>query len=74
MCIINVRVHCSDKFSEVLVGKVELTEMAIESIVGTALLEVFDTVHIENVTVLHSPERNHEEEEQSSVEGYITSD
>ena len=58
MCVIHVRVQCSDKFSEVLVGDVEYTELTIESIVGTALLEVFDTVLVENVTVQQSSERN----------------
>ncbi|HEX6481049.1 MAG TPA: hypothetical protein VF043_19590 [Ktedonobacteraceae bacterium] len=56
MCVIHMRVHCSDKFSELLVGNVEGTELTIESILGMALLEVFDTVLIENVTVQQSPE------------------
>ncbi len=64
MCIVHMRVHCSDKFSEVLVGDVEGTELTIESIVGTALLEVFDTVLVENVTVHYFLERNDEEGEQ----------
>ena len=58
MCIVHMRVQCSDTFSEMLVGDVEHTELAIESIVGTALLEFFDTVLVENVTVHHSPECN----------------
>jgi hypothetical protein len=58
MCIVHMRVQCSDRFTELLVDNVEDTELTIESIVGTALLEVFDTVLVENVTVLHSPERN----------------
>jgi hypothetical protein len=58
MCIVNMRVQCSDLFSEMLVGDVEHTELTIESIVGTALLEVFDTVIVENVTVHHLPKRN----------------
>ena len=58
MCIVYVRIQCSERFSEVLVSDVEHTELTIESIVGTALLEVFDTVLVENVTVHHSPERN----------------
>lgn len=61
MCIIHMRVHCSDTLSEVLVGDVEHTELTIEGIVGTALLEVFDTVLIENITVHHSPECNDED-------------
>lgn len=52
MCTIHMRVHCSEKFSEVLVGEVEQTELAIESLVGTALLEFFGDVHVENVTVV----------------------
>lgn len=71
MCIIHVRVHCSDKHSEVLVDDVETTEMTIESIVGTALLEVFDTVLIENITVHHSSERNIEDEEWKSTRGCV---
>lgn len=71
MCIIHVRVHCSDKFSEVLEDDVESTEMAIESIVGTALLEVFDTVLVENVTVHHSSERSLEDEEWKSTRGCV---
>ncbi len=51
MCIVHMRVQCSDTYSEVLVDEVEHTELTIESIVGTVLLEVFDTVLVENVTV-----------------------
>lgn len=60
MCIVHMRVQCPDTFSEVLVDDVEHTELIIESIVGTALLEVFDTVFVENITVHHSRERNDE--------------
>ena len=66
MCTIHVRVQCSDRFSEVLIGDVEPTELTIESIVGTALLEVFDTVLVENVTVQHSPERYDGDGEQAA--------
>ncbi len=58
MCVVHVRVQCSDRFSEVIVSDVEHTELTIESILGTALLEVFDTVHVENVTVQQSSESN----------------
>jgi len=40
---------------------VEHTELTIESILGTALLEVFDAVLVENVTVHPSPEDNDED-------------
>jgi hypothetical protein len=58
MCTVNVRVKFSDTFSELFVGDVEFAELTIESIVGTALLELFDTVLVENVMVHHSPECN----------------
>jgi hypothetical protein len=64
MCIVHMRVHCSDTFSEVLVADVKGTELTIESIVSTALLEVFDTVLVENVTVQHYPEHNDGDGEQ----------
>lgn len=57
-CIVHMRVRCSDKYSEWLVGNAELTELAIESIVGPALLEVFDDVQFENVTVQHFAKRD----------------
>jgi hypothetical protein len=63
MCIVHMHVHCSDKFSEVLVDDIEHAELTIESIVSTALLEIFDTVLVENVTVDHSSQRNNETEE-----------
>src|SRR5690348_18219684 len=56
MCVVYMRVECSERFSEVLVNDVEHTELTIESIVGTALLEVFDTVVFENITVRPAPE------------------
>ena len=59
---IHLRVHCSDRFTELLVEDVENTELAIESIVGTALLEVFDTVLVENVTVQRSLENTYRNE------------
>lgn len=67
MRIVNLRVRCPDTFSEVLVDDIEGTELTIESIVGTALLEVFDTVFVENVTVQHSPERNDGDRERGSA-------
>ncbi len=52
MCVIHICVRCSDRFSDLLVGDVQDAELTIESIVGMALLEVFDTVHVEGVTLL----------------------
>ena len=58
MSIVHMRVKVSDRFSELLLDDVEPTELAIESIVGMALLEVFNTVLVENVTLHPSPEDN----------------
>jgi len=56
MRTIRVCVHCSDKNSELLVNDEEQNEFIIEEIVGTALLQVFDTVLVDNVTIDYSPE------------------
>jgi hypothetical protein len=63
MRTIHFRAQCTDMFSELPLGDVEQDELFIESLVGTALLEVFDMVLVENVTVQHSPERNDRDEE-----------
>ncbi len=61
MCIVHVRVQCSDTYSEVLSGDVEGSELTIESIVGMAFLEIFDTVLVEDVTILPSSKGNDED-------------
>lgn len=55
MRIVDMRVQCSDTFSEVLADDEAQIELTIESVVGTALLEVFDTVHVENISVHCGP-------------------
>ena len=55
MRIVDMRVQCSERFSEVLAGDEAQIELTIESVVGTALLEVFDMVHVENISVLCGP-------------------
>lgn len=67
MRVVHMRVRCSDKYSELLVDDVEYAELTIESIVGTALLEVFDTVQFENVTVQQSPGPDDGDGEQDSA-------
>jgi hypothetical protein len=51
---VSLRVNCTERFSEVLLDNVEQTELIIEDVVSTALLELFDTVQVENVTI-HPP-------------------
>ena len=59
-------VRCSDGLSGVFVDNVEQTELTVESILSTALLEVFDTVLVEHVTAQHSRERYEKEGEQAA--------
>lgn len=54
MCTLYLRVQCSDTNSEVFVDDVERTELTVENVVSMALLEVFDTVLVDNVTVQRS--------------------
>lgn len=56
MCIVNLRVECSNRFSEMLVANAEGTGFTNESIPGTALLEVFGTPVVENVVFAPAPE------------------
>ena len=49
MCVIHICVQCSEQFSELLVHDVQDSELTVESIVSTALLEIFDTVYVEDV-------------------------
>ena len=56
MCTVLLRFQCSEKFSEVLLDNLEQTELAIEGLVAPALLELFEMVSVEDVTVQRSPE------------------
>ena len=49
MCVIHICVQCSEQFSELLVNDVQSSELTVESVVGTALLEIFDIVYVEDV-------------------------
>ncbi|HKV58514.1 MAG TPA: hypothetical protein VJO32_09530 [Ktedonobacteraceae bacterium] len=51
MRTVYLRIRCSEPLSEALAGDVEQTELTIESIVSTALLEAFDTVLVDSVLV-----------------------
>src|SRR5579884_836992 len=58
MGIIHLRVRFPDRLNEVLVDDVEGTELMIESIISTALLEVLGAVDVENVTLQRVSERD----------------
>jgi len=49
VCVIHICVQCSEQFSELLVNDVQSSELTVESVVGTALLEIFDIVYVEDV-------------------------
>ena len=65
MCVIQINVQCSEKFSELMIDELQDAELTIESIIGTALLELFDTVYIDDVQLFMSDSdtENREEDE-----------
>ena len=65
MCVIQISVQCSEKFSELMIDELQDAELTIESIIGTALLELFDTVYIDDVRLFmsHSYTENREEDD-----------
>jgi len=64
---IQMRFQCPDTFSEFLGDDEQHAALMIESIVSAALLEVFDTIFVRNVTVQHIPECIDADKTQSSV-------
>ena len=53
---IEIRLRCSERFSEVLPDMLEITESAVENVVTCSLLELFDTVEVDEVSVSFLPE------------------
>lgn len=62
MRTVHVCICLPDDYSEIPVEDVEDAEMAIESLVSTALAEVFNTVLVENVIVQNSSRPGDERE------------
>ncbi len=56
MRTIRVCVHCPHENSELLSDDEQCNELIVEDIVGTALLQVFDTMLVDVVTLNCSPE------------------
>jgi hypothetical protein len=52
MSIVHISVQFSDEHTEVLLDDAEQTELIIESLVSTALLELSDLVHVKKVTII----------------------
>lgn len=51
MCTIQICVQCPDKFLEVVPDELENAELAVEDLVSRALVELFGTVLVEDVTI-----------------------
>ncbi|MGH2495027.1 MAG: hypothetical protein ACRDIV_10025, partial [Ktedonobacteraceae bacterium] len=66
MRTVHLRIRCSEPLSEALAGDVEQTELIIESIVSTALLEAFDTVLVDSVMVQLPTEYSNENKEREA--------
>jgi hypothetical protein len=65
---IQIRLQSSDRFSEFLGDDVDQAELMIENIVAEALLQFFDTVLVEGVTVRHVAEQSDADVVKSSIE------
>ena len=48
---IHIHIQCPSKFSEILSDELGETELIIEGVVSQALLELFDTVLVDGVTI-----------------------
>ena len=55
MYAIEIRIQASEKFSEVLPETLQDAECAVEDIIGCVLLQIFDTINIEEVTIRYLP-------------------
>src|SRR5437879_5849628 len=61
MFLIQINVQSGDRFFEVLPGETENAELVIEDLVSHVLLEYFDEVAIDRVTVKFSPDTAREQ-------------
>jgi hypothetical protein len=53
---IEISLRCSERFSEVLPDMLEITELAVESVVACSLLELFNIINVDGVSVSILPE------------------
>lgn len=59
---IHIHIQCPSKFSEILSDELGETELIIEGVVSQALLEIFDTILVDVVTVRPSSSEDEEGE------------
>lgn len=53
---IEIRLQCFERFSEVLPDMSEFTESMVENVVSCSLLELFDLVEVDEVSISFLPE------------------
>lgn len=58
MYTIDIRIQASEKFAEVTLETLREAECAVEDIVACALLQIFDTLFIESVTICYLATQN----------------
>lgn len=63
MYTIQIRVQCSEKFTEVPSDNLEQAELAVESLISRALLELFDSVNVEDCNIQISLENRSQHED-----------
>jgi hypothetical protein len=51
MCILQMHVHCIDRFFEILPEEVESTELTVENLVSHILLDLFGKGAVDEVTI-----------------------
>lgn len=54
MCILQIYVQCHDRFFEVLPEELESTEVTVEHAISQVLLNLFDEVSVDDVTIRFS--------------------
>ncbi len=54
MCILQIFVQCHDRFFEVLPEELESTEITVEHAISQVLLNLFDEVSVDDVTIRFS--------------------
>jgi hypothetical protein len=55
MFVVEIRIQGCEKFSEILPEALREIECAIEDIVGCSLLQIFDTLIVEDVSIRYIP-------------------
>jgi len=54
MCILQIHVQCFDRFFEVFPDEVENAELMVEDVISHVLLDLFDEVTVDEVTIRFS--------------------